>query len=380
MALDTGTFLKPRRKRRKTRKAPSQSPGPENIWADAKELIQRGLITPVISNELSDELIFKGQFAERVVEAWAEQISYPWQAKQHLVTIAQFARIRQTGPAARRDYLKHLKYVLLDMAYDDQEMSDSSYEIAEENVDTKEYDFTRMTRDLGYVDFKGEELHNHPFHFLARFPFKIYFTTSYHQFLELALEQQGKSPISEIFPWNQDLERKITSIFSRNPAYEPSEDSPLVYHLCGRDDFPESLVLTENDYLNVLLKLVQDRKMTHTGRHTTDQGAPVIQGIPRRVKDAMSQTPLLLLGYQLHNWDFRVLFRGLLHQRVRTTLDDEGEGICIQYVSDPLKSEEKIQEELDKYLLTKSRLKVFWGEPVACLQELYDQWQGVAVE
>ena len=64
----------------------------------------------------------------------------------------------------------------------------------------------------------------------------------------------------------------IPSIFDEHPDWEPSIERPLVYHLYGLDKYPESMALTEDDFLDLLDKLVELRYQVKLAE-TTAQGA-----------------------------------------------------------------------------------------------------------
>ena len=88
---------------------------------------------------------------------------------------------------------------------------------------------------------------------MADFDLPIYLTTSYHNFIEVALKRAGKEPRTEICRWHKGLE-SIPSVFD-DEDYEPTKDEPLVYHLHGSDLHPESLVLSEDNYLEFLVAI-----------------------------------------------------------------------------------------------------------------------------
>src|SRR5690606_4372408 len=73
----------------------------------------------------------------------------------------------------------------------------------------------------------------------------------------------------------------------------PSAKQPLVYHVYGAfgNDTDDGLVLTESDHFDYLL-----------GVHRN-------QLIPVEVASALVDNSLLLLGFRLTDWHFRVLFR-----------------------------------------------------------------------
>jgi hypothetical protein len=71
-----------------------------------------------------------------------------------------------------------------------------------------------------------------------------------------------------------------------------------VYHLFGRLEYPESLVLTEDDHI----------RLSH--RDHEQQEANSRRGArPARVRVAV------FLGFDLLDWEFRVLFRGLIESQ-----------------------------------------------------------------
>ncbi|MEU0568324.1 SIR2 family protein [Nonomuraea sp. NPDC005983] len=135
-----------------------------------------------------------------------------------------------------------------------------------------------------------------PHEILAEFPISTFLTTNYDNFMLQALNRaQGgqKSPRASTSTWwdgNADEPRIL----------DPTPDEPLVYHLHGSWDDPASLVLTEDDYLNYLVNMV-DWQASQSRRP-----------LPTCVLGAMTASPLLFVGYSLQDWNFRVLFHGLI--------------------------------------------------------------------
>ena len=182
---------------------------------------------------------------------------------------------------------------------------------------------------------------------LAEFPLPIYLTTSYHDFIEVALRRAGKKPRTEICRWHKGLDG-IPSVL--DGTYEPSKDEPLVYHLHGFDAYPGSMVLTEDDHLDYLVAISQN-----VGRGTDP--------IPRRIRQALADSSLLLLGYGLRSWDFRVIFWGLIKPRPL-----QQTSVYIQLV--PSDTE---REYLQKYL-GEFDFRVYWGDIRRYTQELHQEF------
>lgn len=100
------------------------------------------------------------------------------------------------------------------------------------------------------LDF--DTLHQ-PHAVLADLHLPIYVTTNYDNFMTDALKQRKKDPRRELCRWNPYLLRSHPSILET--GYQPTPANPLVYHLHGHIESPESLVLTEDDYLDFLVNV-----------------------------------------------------------------------------------------------------------------------------
>jgi hypothetical protein len=298
-----------------------------------------------------------------------------------------------------------------------------------------------ITRKLG-LSANGTSSES-PLSILANLNIPIYLTTSYFNFMELALQQAGKQPQTEICLWNDQVQnrpqpddhnvmRKVrqlisqffddnelrdlcfdldiqyenlpgdnklgkvrellqyvtrhqklpdlmetlkrlrselpwpslssylhkithdntatsvwTSIFRQNSTYSPKKDNPLIYHLFGLETHPSSMVFTENNYLDYLVRISQQKKL-----------------IPPVVAQTLVDSSLLLLGYRIHDWDFRTLFRGLISDRRNSRREIS---IAIQLESDEYSKE--AQAYLESYF-GGLEFKVYWGSAQSFLSEL----------
>jgi hypothetical protein len=125
---------------------------------------------------------------------------------------------------------------------------------------------------------------------------------------------------------------------------------------------PESLVLTEDDYLEFLVELTRDRNL-----------------IPLSMREATAESSLLFVGYRLSDWTFRVIFRSisnLLPFNVR------GKHISVQL--EPPKDEDlppekrdTLHEKTKEYLrksLQSQHVEVFWISADNFARELNRRW------
>lgn len=280
------------------------------LWTNTKDLLDTGAVTPFLSNSIATS-IFGGEAS--IAASWAmdEEINSPFSDTENrdLARVTQYYSVRKNDRTeAKRSYLNALKAFLLGKALEDKQVDDDLIqELAQQSRTTT---FSQLAHELGYPRYRTPE-HN-PLRLIAEFPLPIYITTSYHDFLEVALAQTGyKQPVTELFYWDDTLHH-IPSIWDREKDYVPSSERPLVYHLYGIDRYPESLILTEDDYLDCLARLTMLRHVVTVPEN--------IRGIPAPVKIAISGRSLLMLGYGIYDWDFRVLFRGLI-QATRDTRD-----------------------------------------------------------
>jgi len=188
-----------------------------------------------------------------------------------------------------------------------------------------------------------------PHSLLAGFPVRVFITTNYDGFLTKALTLAGKSPKTISCPWYLPASADFDKFFARVPSTPPPPQEPLVFHLHGSLTNPKSLVLTEGDYLEFLANIAVSR----TGDGT--------QLVPSIVLSAMTDYPLLFIGYSLQDWTFRVLFHGLLRAQsevlrrrsVSVQLPPPVNGTIME-------AERRAREYMTRYLEGWS-ISIFWG-------------------
>jgi hypothetical protein len=332
------------------------------FWPDTQSLIKAGVVTPFVSNFVSCD-IFGGDSGV-VAETWAVDVESPLppQDNRDLARVAQFYSVQENNREAKRHYLDSLKNYLFGLAQDDPDVDPDLLEEVTENYENKT--FSEIAYQLGYPKFGNEQ--QNPLRLLAELPLPVYITTGYHDFLEVALTKVPKKPEVEIFYWDDSLHH-IPSIFDRNPDFEPTDETPLVYHLYGLDQYPESLILTEDDYLDFLVKVSQQSFEVHQSEYR--------RGLPSSIRRALAGTALLLLGYGVYDWEFRVLFKGLI-QAMNDSRNNRNtpESISVQISPDEGNSEAKIRAYLEEYF-EQSSFKVYWGTPQQCMQDLWKLWE-----
>lgn len=217
---------------------------------------------------------------------------------------------------------------------------------------------------------------------LAALSLPLYITTNYDDFMYRALRANHKAAGVEICTWTPYLKTKVggqveypnnmdlywpripppddftfkESRFNSAPVFKPSREHPIVYHLHGHYSLVESMVLTENDYLDFLVHMSKDAQL-----------------LPDQITKALTGSSLLFMGYSLADPNFRVLFRGLLHPMAETRRLSVSIQLRPSDLAQP--NEERALDFLEKYF-GDMKIKVFWGTAEEFAAELWRRWNG----
>jgi len=286
----------------------------EDDWDLLLKRIKKGECTPFLGSGASSEKI---SVSSKIADEWARKYDYPMEDSDDLTRVAQFVAITKG-----------------DKVFPKEEVCNKITELSEEVTPT-------------YFE-TPDEIHG----VLADLPLPIYITTTYDDLMVQALKSRGKEPIQEICRWDEYLmKRKPTS-----SDFDPTPEKPLVYHLHGCYKIPESLVLTEDDYLNFLVAVSKVQEL-----------------LPPRIQQAFGGTSLLLLGYKVTDWDFRVLCR-ILEEYIERSMGRKH--ISVQLVPGNVAEthEEEAQKYLDSYFKD-LKIKVYWHDCREFAAELKTRWE-----
>jgi SIR2-like domain len=205
--------------------------------------------------------------------------------------------------------------------------------------------------------FKSPE---EPHGILASLPLPVYITTDYHNFMFAALKSYLRDARQEVCRWNDSVKNE-PSVFDSQPAFEPNVANPVVFHLYGHAGLVESLLLTEDDYLEFLVE---------TSKHPLR--------IPPRIQKAFTRTSLLFLGYRLTDLEFRVLLRTLAGS-LRISMAGSHVSAQVIHVGNGPQTDKQIaqlaktQEYLSRYC-GKFDITTYWGTTHDFLAELKRRW------
>jgi hypothetical protein len=147
-------------------------------------------------------------------------------------------------------------------------------------------------------DFSSEQFMNTSYAALADLDLPIYVTSNFDLTMEEALISRSKgkkNPVSGFSRWNNNLRPMKSLGFDKK--YQPTVLTPFVFHLHGYTKVPESLVLTERDYLEFVNYFNKEKE--------TDI-------YPLFMIKQLSSSSLLFIGYRLHTMTFSSIFQGAL--------------------------------------------------------------------
>lgn len=295
----------------------------EDDWDALLHAIYRGTCTPFLGAGACSEVLPLGS---EIARDWAKRYGYPFTDRSNLVRVAQYLAVRQDP-----DFPKSL--IQMEFA----------------------------NRGLPRFDQEGE-----PHRVLASLPFSIYLTTNYDDFMTRALTLQERPPEVGVCNWHLAGQRECDTPREEGleAPFEPTQARPLVYHLHGvLRDF-DTMVLTEDDYIDFLVNMSEARDQRDL--------------IPRPVMNAIRDSHLLFMGYSFEDLNFKVLFRRLARYIRR---DRRAHHVAVQL--EPKGDEptpEEIQLALDQraYLEEKYSLwhiNFFWGSCREFAEALWRRWQ-----
>jgi hypothetical protein len=322
-------------------------------WPAVLRQIQNRHWTPIIGPGLTDSLL--GSRRE-IAQRWAETFHFPMAPynREYLPQVAQFLAINQRASTfPQNELISYLRSDLLARYRD--ELPDELHECkADESFADH---LSRLISTIGAQRRKRNPAE--PFAVLARLSLPIYITAAQNDLITDALRDIGKEPHVDFCRWNDEL----LSLPAIEPDFRPDPQHPLVYHLFGRLTHPESLVITEDNYFDFLIGMKKNKDF-----------------IPAVVKRALADSGLVFLGFQLDDWNFRVMFRAIMDQE-----GGRGRRAMYAHVAAQIDPEEgRIIEPraarayLESYF-TESAISIYWGSPDDFARDLLKRWEAGSV-
>jgi len=255
----------------------------EQLWSSLETAQSAGRLIPVVGPGMTDEILGP---RDAIAARWADQRRMPiaQHTRDDLAKVAQYLRVQLKAPGD----------VALNMAgYLQQEIRERVAK-AESSADSPFHGVDPTQRPEQAILEAGRRLlqdEGNAYRVVAAMPLPLFVTTNWTRLLEQALASRTppRQPTTLYFPWNDRVDWPDTT-----PTDQPDEQHPLVYHLFGSMEEPDSLVITEDDYLEWLTAWVAKREL-----------------IPSFVTKNLVNRSLLFLGYQFDDWEFRAVFQAI---------------------------------------------------------------------
>jgi hypothetical protein len=291
----------------------------------------------VLTGLLPDRSTLAARLAEEVYPGAPDQ--------SNLVRVAQYAAINDPG-GLRDNYLRLLQESLLrSLGLRLTRREQRQYADRGLSALTTQLQWSTKVRELDET-----EVH----HLLAALELPLYITTNPDSFMTEALKAQGKTPRRVGLRWAKP--QAGTPQWVLTP--DPSADQPVVFHLAGFEgdlEQQQNLVLSEDDYMAFLVRLSRDQE----------------QLLPSNLLTLLSTRSFLFLGYQLEDWEFRIILLSILKQ-----IDPAVRKMHVGVQLDPAHTvvEEKVRKYLELYL-TRFNIAIYWGTPKTFMSELHNRWQ-----
>ena len=296
----------------------------------------------------------------KIAEAWADNNAFPLaqHRREDLPQVAQFLTMTQS-PYHMETTLQKEWYTAL--------LKEHRHHMAQEVANKPLHESVQAV-----AEYLRRQHINDPHRILAKIPFPLYLTTSPFDHLSEALKDKDPSNPRHCSPnvascqwWRAEkrlgqnsypypnvnnVEPECLSLKSSDEI-RLKRDRPLVYHLFGRLVCANWTVLTEDDYIDYLIDVILREDL-----------------IPQTIKTALTTHTLLFLGFEVDDWNFRILlpaFRALGRDRNSVT------SVAIQIDPDATRFHDPVGAR--RYLearFKKINFTIWWSSVENCLSTL----------
>lgn len=320
-------------------------------------------LTPIVGSGMTDWLVGS---RKTLAQEWAHEYNYPLNLSQRddLPQVAQYISVTEKDQIMRQDLARFYR----------QQLKEKFPDIVEGAIDGPR----AFPLDDGIVKVwhaASDRMPAEPHKVLATLPCRIYINAEPTTLLSEALRTQlvkwpdgqmkPRAPREDFCRWNHDaVEEAPPSPFETEPDYVPSIEKPLVFHIFGTLQYPESIVITEDDYFDFIGAVAESPEL-----------------IPIDLRAAVAESSLLLLGLGLQDWDVRVLLRALVNREIAESLgknfkhvaadtdagDGDGDGVV---------SVDGAKEYLREYFgeFRDPKISIFWASVEAFCEGLEHAW------
>jgi hypothetical protein len=313
-------------------------------WPSLINSIKEGNCTPILGPSLLDDVFGARRETAR---HWAEAYHFPLAPhdREDLPQVAQFLTVKHDPMFPLGVLREQIRKTLLSRY-----RGEPPPELANAAANEIAAAVGKQQREADPAE---------PHRVLASLPLPIYITTNPDNLLADALRDVGKEPQVELFRWNEYAHWPPSLFGDRKQTYQPTVQKPLVYHLFGNLDHAGTLVLTEDNYFDYLIGATANKK-----------------NIPKPVINALTDHALLFVGFQMDDWDFRVLFRSIVSRQGRLYQQMYYRSVGVQVAPEEGRflAADAARKYLDTYFGS-DMISLYWGSPEDFTRELWSNLQ-----
>lgn len=287
----------------------------EEDWSVLLRRIKDGKCTPFLgAGACYGVLPLGGDIAKE----WAKKYDYPMEDTSNLISVAQFLALKYSDSIFPKDLIVEM-----------------------------------------FKGFKAPDFNDslEPHRVLASLPLPVYITTNYDDFMTQALIRHHWDPKRVLCKWNKAVKDYVNdnpSIFETDTGFKPTVANPVVFHLHGHVPVSESLVLTEDDYMDFLVNISTDPNL-----------------IPAPIARALTGASLLFIGYRITDWNFRVLLKSFARFMESSVMRLN---VAVMLAPSTAESSpQEVQDYLTKYY-ENIDVRVYWGTARDFVKELKERW------
>lgn len=318
----------------------------DDPWRAVMDNIRHGETTPILGPGVGEPL-----FGSRLqmAQTWAETFHFPMAAheRDELPQVAQYLSASQQPVTPRRLFYRFLYQQLCEQYRE--AIPPPLLGLPEEDI------VAQLGEVIAAVAGVRLAVPDDPHRVLAELRLPVYITTDPSDLLVHALQARDPEvkPFVRLCRWNAAAETCDDALTVDHRDARPSARTPMVFKMFGDLREPRSLVLTEDQYFDYLISVSKNLDAI----------------IPLQIRARLNDSALLIIGFDVQSWDFRVLFRTILNQE-GADLRSEYLHMSAQLDPNSILDPVSARRYLERYFQDKARMKLYWGDVAMFVAEL----------
>ncbi|MGE5601522.1 MAG: SIR2 family protein [Nitrososphaerales archaeon] len=317
-------------------------------WETLVSAIKQGDCTAILGPDLTEPLIgTRREIARRMADTYNFPLSPS--EREDLPQVAQYVAIAKDRNLLLKALPKTLFETLAERFTLTPELCDADFDSMRPPEALAALDEALRVAAAEYARRPGAL---EPHQVLAKLPIPLYITTNPDTLISDALAAANRPATEEVCRWYQNSEAKQV-LGEAKPAFLPDRKHPLVYKVFGDLADIDSLVVTEESHFRFLRGIGENRDF-----------------VPDSVRSALVSSSLLFLGFRPDDWNFRVLYRGLIEREGQMASENFSHVAAqIDPEQGPIGDAERARKYLETYF-QKAHIDIFWGSVEDFLREL----------